>query len=349
MKILITGNMGYIGPSVVAELRHTHPRAKIIGFDAGYFAHCLTTAGTLPEIGLDAQIFGDVRRMDNAVFAGVDAVVYLAAISNDPMGNAFGEVTNAINHRAAVDCAHRARAVGARAFVFASSCSVYGYAEEGARDEGSPLDPLTAYARSKVAAEGELAELATRDFLVTNLRFATACGMSPRLRLDLVVNDFVASAIAARKITILSDGHPWRPLIHIRDMARAIDWAIGRNVEAGGQALIVNAGSDAWNYQVRRLAEAVAGVIPGIEVSVNAGAQPDRRSYRVDFALFRRLAPEHQPVHDLQRTIRELRDGLVEIGFQDREFRKSQLIRLNTLTALRASGALSEALFWQLP
>src|SRR5207253_4967291 len=145
--------------------------------------------------------------------------------------------------------------------------------------------PLTAYARSKVGCEQGLAPLADARFKITCLRFATACGMSDRLRLDLVVNDFVASAVASKKITILSDGTPWRPLIHVRDMARAIDWAFGRKPEAGGNFLVVNTGSDSWNYQVRNLAEAVSEIIPGIEVSINKAAPPDKRSYKVDFAL----------------------------------------------------------------
>jgi len=310
MKILITGNMGYIGPSVVRQLRATNPGARLVGFDIGYFAHCLTGPSALPERQLDEQVFGDVRDVPNAVLEGVDAVIYLAAISNDPMGNAHETVTLDINHRAAVELAKRAKVAGAKSYVFASSCSVYGYAEDGARRESSPVDPLTAYARSKVGAERDLALLADADFKVTCLRFATACGMSDRLRLDLVVNDFVASAIAARKITILSDGTPWRPLIHVRDMARALDWAVGRETANGGAFLVVNTGSDSWNYQVKGLAEAVSAIIPGIEVSINTAAAPDKRSYKVDFSLFRKLAPNHQPQYDLATTIKELKAGL---------------------------------------
>ncbi len=349
MKVLITGNMGYIGPVVVDHLRHCRPEAHLAGFDIGYFAHCLTGARRLPECGLDAQHFGDVRRFPDALLQGVDAVVYLAAISNDPMGNAFEAVTLDINYQSAVRLARQAKAAGAKSFVFASSCSVYGFADAEPRHEGSALDPLTAYARSKVAAERDLETLADGGFGVTCLRFATACGMSDRLRLDLVVNDFVASAVAARKITILSDGTPWRPLIHIRDMARAIDWAIGRGAGSGGHCLRVNVGSDTWNYQVRALAEAVANIVPGVEVSINKAAQPDRRSYKVDFSLFRKLAPEHQPEYDLARTIRELKGGLEAMQFQDQDFRRSQLMRLNTLSRLRQEGWLTEELRWVNP
>ena len=346
MKILITGNMGYIGPSVVRQLRASYPGATLVGFDIGYFAHCLTTTGALPERQLDEQIFGDVRNVPESALKGVDAVIYLAAISNDPMGNAHEAVTLDINHRAAIELAKSAKAAGAKSYVFASSCSVYGYAEDGARNENSPLDPLTAYARSKVYAERELAPLADANFRITCLRFATACGMSDRLRLDLVVNDFVASAIAAKKITILSDGTPWRPLIHVRDMARAMDWGVGREATSGGAFLVVNTGSDSWNYQVKALAEAVAAAIPGIEVSINTAAAPDKRSYKVDFSLFRKLAPNHQPQYDLAATIKELKAGLEAMNFADADFRKSQLMRLNMLSSLRKNNLLSDDLRW---
>jgi nucleoside-diphosphate-sugar epimerase len=346
MKILITGNMGYIGPLVSQHLRRERAGASLVGFDIGYFAQCLTNAARLPESNLDCQYFGDVRKIASDLLQGVDAVVYLAAISNDPMGNAYEAVTLDINYRAAVELAARAKAAGVGSFVFASSCSVYGYAADGARNEQSPLDPLTAYARSKVAAEKELAPLASPAFRITCLRFATACGMSNRLRLDLVVNDFVASALAVKKITILSDGTPWRPLIHVQDMARAIDWAVDREAGNGGPFLVVNTGSDQWNYQVKSLAEAVAKAVPGVEVSINKAAQPDRRSYKVDFSLFRELAPQHQPQFDLPATINDLKSGLEAMNFHDENFRKSQLIRLNTLATLRSRGLLTEDLRW---
>ncbi len=233
MKILITGNLGYVGPQVLRRLRDTREDAWIGGLDAGYFAHCLTGASAVPERLLDAQYFADVRATPPQILEGIDAIVHLAGISNDPIGNAFEKVTLAINHRATVALAVRAKAAGVGAFIFASSCSIYGQADDAPRDEGSELGPLTAYARSKALAEADLAGLADENFTVTCLRFATACGMSDRLRLDLVLNDFVASAIATGRIDIMSDGTPWRPLIHVADMARGIDWAIGRSAPSG--------------------------------------------------------------------------------------------------------------------
>src|SRR6186713_2568307 len=250
MRILITGNLGYVGPWVTRQLRVGYPDASLIGVDIGYFAHCLTDACRLPETLLDAQYFADIRRLPSALLEGVDAVVHLAAISNDPMGNAFEDVTFDVNYRAGIELARKAKAAGVRSFVFASSCSVYGSADDHPRTERSEVAPLTAYAKSKVLTELGLRELAGPGFRVSCLRFATACGMSDRLRLDLVLNDFVACAISTRRITVLSDGTPWRPLINVRDMARAIEWAIERHADAGGDCLIVNAGTNAWNYQV---------------------------------------------------------------------------------------------------
>jgi nucleoside-diphosphate-sugar epimerase len=346
MKILITGNMGYVGPVVVRHLREAFPAAYLAGVDTGYFAACLTGQGVLPESLLDVQYFSDVRALPDECLSGVDAIVHLSAISNDPMGKAFEAVTMEINHAASIEIARKAKRAGVTSFVFASSCSVYGFAAEGARDETALVNPLTAYARSKVSTEDDLRELADDDFKVTCLRFATACGMSPRLRLDLVLNDFAAGALASGKITILSDGTPWRPLINVKDMARAIEWAIVRSSDEGGTFLVINTGSDEWNYQVKDLAVAVERLIPNVSISINENAQPDKRSYKVDFSLFRRLAPRHQPVHDLETTIQELRAGLEAIGFADAEFRESRLIRLKALENLRRSGHLTEDLYW---
>lgn len=346
MRVLITGNMGYVGPGVVRHLRASLPGAVLLGYDSGLFGHCLTTPGPLPEAMLDVQHFGDVRDLPVALLEGVDAVVHLAAISNDPMGNRFESVTDAVNRAASLDVADKARAAGVGRFVFASSCSVYGFAEGGPRRESDPLNPLTAYARSKIGTEEGLRQRDTGEMVVTCLRFATACGMSDRLRLDLVLNDFVAGALASGRIDVLSDGSPWRPLIDVRDMARAIEWALVRDPGRGGRVLSVNAGSDAWNYQVRDLAGAVADAVPGTAVSINTDAPPDKRSYRVDFSLFRELAPDHQPRVTLEESIRALVDGLRAIGFDDPDFRDSQRIRLKVLSGFLESGRLDPEIRW---
>lgn len=341
MRVLITGNMGYVGPAVVRHLRDVWPGAELIGYDAGYFGHCLTTRGPLPETLLDRQHYGDVRELPADLLDGVDAVVHLAAISNDPMGNQFEAATDAINRAASLRLAELARDAGVRNFVFASSCSVYGFAEGGPRREEDELLPLTAYARSKIATEQGLAALGNGPMTITSLRFATACGMSDRLRLDLVLNDFVAGALSAGEISVLSDGSPWRPLIDVGDMARAIEWAAARGADNGGRVLAINAGSSEWNYQVRDLAEAVAAEVPGVRVSINKDAQPDKRSYRVDFSRFAALAPDHQPQTGLARSIRQLVEGLQAIGFSDPDFRNSGLARLNVIRGHLDSGWLT--------
>ena len=310
MKICVTGNLGYIGPCVMEHLRTVYPTAALVGLDTGFFAGCLLDPLHYPEYLPDLQYFADVRALPGGVFDGVDAVIHLAALSNDPLGNRFSEPTSEINHQATIEVARQAKRAGARSFVLASSCSVYGLSGDAARSERSEVNPLTAYAKSKVRAEADLAELACESFVVTCLRFATACGASPRLRLDLVLNDFVASAVSTGEIRILSDGTPWRPLIAVRDMARAAEWAaLCRTAVDGGRFLIVNVGSDDWNWQVRELATAVAAAFPGTRVSVNSDAQPDARSYRVDFGLFRSLAANHQPQMHAGRRDRRTEDG----------------------------------------
>jgi nucleoside-diphosphate-sugar epimerase len=348
VRILILGNMGYVGPAVVRHLRAQYPAAVLHGFDNGYFAHCLTGAKSLPEQLLDEQFFGDVRTITSSMLEGYTAVVQLAAISNDPMGEQFARVTGDINRTATLSTAKAAARVGVRNFVFASSCSVYGVADSSPRRESDALGPVTAYAKSKVGAEQDLAAIDTA-MTITCLRFATACGMSDRLRLDLVLNDFVACALSRGEITVLSDGSPWRPLIDVADMARAIDWAIQRSPGQGGRYLVVNAGSNDRNYQVRDLARAVADAVPGTAININSKAPVDSRSYRVDFGLFESLARDHRPQITLSQSISRLAAGLRDMDFKDGEFRQSRLMRLHVLRGHIQERRLSEGLEWLSP
>ena len=343
MKILVVGNLGYIGPMVAKHFRQQHPDAFIAGYDIGYFIQNYTANGIVGDTLLNKQYYGDVRNFDATILKGFDAVIYLAAISNDPMGNVFEQPTLDINFNAAISIAKHAKQSGVKHFVFASSCSVYGFADTAPRMENSEVNPLTAYAKSKVYAEQGLEPLADKNFQITCLRFATACGYSDRLRLDLVLNDFVASAIADKKITILSDGTPWRPLIHVKDMARAMDWAIQR--KEGGDFLIINTGSNQWNYQVKELAAAVQKLFPDVAVSINENAQPDKRSYKVSFNLYEQLAPRHQPQVSLTAAVEDLKNGLENIHFHDANFRQSHLIRLKTIQQLIDNKIVDEQLF----
>lgn len=346
MKILVLGNLGYVGPALIRELAERHSSVTLHGLDNAYFSHCLTGATAAPERYLAVQYYGDVRDVTPDMLRGYDAVIQLAAVSNDPMGNRFAAVTADINQRATVSIAEAAAAAGVRSYVFASSCSIYGVAEGAPRKETDPTAPMTAYARSKIGSEQAL-ERMNADMVITCLRFATACGMSDRLRLDLVLNDFVACALTSGRITVLSDGTPWRPLIDVGDMARAIDWAVHRSADNGGRFLRVNTGSDEWNYQVRDLAHAVAEAVPGTSSSINTDAPVDSRSYKVDFSLFRELAPEHQPRMTLSGSIGHLVEGLKRMNFSDPHFRQGPLMRLQVLQGHIAQGRLSEDLRWQ--
>lgn len=348
MKIIIAGNLGYIGPSVTNQLRKTYPDAELIGFDIGYFTHCLTNASFAPEVKLNMQVFGDIRKFPVKLLHGVDVIVDLAAISNDPMSVKFEQVTLDINYRAAVSLAKLARDNGVKSFVYASSCSMYGFADDSERKEGDKLNPLTAYARSKVMAEEELEPLAGDGFTITCHRFATACGWTNRLRLDLVLNDFVAGALVNKEISILSDGTPWRPMINTKDMARAIGWGIQRKPENGGKFLAVNTGSNQWNNRILALAEAIETVIPGVKISVNPDAPPDKRSYRANFDLFKKLAPDYQPQEDLISTVKEIKDNLIAMNFNDPNYRESLFIRLKVIDYLQKSGLLNSNLEWTL-
>jgi len=338
--------MGYVGSVVSRHLRARHPGAVLHGFDNAYFAHGLTGSAVVPERNLDQQFYGDVRTLAAEQIERYDAIVQLAAISNDPMGDRFEKATMEINQGSSVSLARLAAAAGVRSYVFASSCSVYGVASGGPRKESDPLNPMTAYARSKIGTERELESL-DADMTVTCLRFATACGMSDRLRLDLVLNDFVACALSQHRITVLSDGTPWRPLIDVEDMARAIDWAIERDAGNGGRYLAVNVGSDDRNYQVRDLARAVAQAVGDTEVSINLDAPADSRSYQVDFGLYAGLAPSHQPQVTLGQSIANLSAGLKRMGFDDAQFRASNLIRLNVLQDHIAQKRLNADFEWQ--
>lgn len=335
--------MGYLGAVLVRHLRKVMPEAILVGYDTGYFKDSLMPRAEPPERLLQQQIIGDIRDLNESHLTNVDGVIHLAAISNDPMGSRFELVTEEINYRAGTKLARCAVSQGVRSFVFASSCSLYGFAEGGPRKEEDPLNPLTAYAKSKAEMERSLASMDPKNTSMTCLRFATACGASDRLRLDLVLNDFVASAVSEKKITIMSDGTPWRPLIDVEDMARAMEWALTRNPQGHGSCLSVNVGTDSWNFQVRDLADAVARAIPGCSISLNPLATPDRRSYRVDFSKFRKIAPDYQPRATLPDTIQKLCASLHQ-AFPGGGIRRDHLLRLKTLERMLSEGVLDHEL-----
>ena len=345
MRILIIGGSGYIGPSLVQALRTQPTRHHLTGLDAGWFASQVDGRVPLPEVSLDEFRLGDVRDLVAADLEGFDSVIYLAAISNDPMGNRFRDLTFEINLRQATRVAGMALDAGASHFVFASSASVYGRGS-GDRSEHDTLDPQTAYAETKIQAEGELAQLANSQYKISCLRFATACGWSPRIRLDLVLNDFVATALTKGRIEVLSDGSPWRPLIHVDDMARAVCWAISPDRDAVSAFVSVNVGSPEWNFQIKELAQAVATSLGGVDVLINQMASPDSRSYRLDFSRWMDIAPNHQPQVSLEQAIDQLAEGLGTLPDLRADFRSSERIRLKQLESMIAKGYLNEDLRW---
>lgn len=341
MKILLVGHRGYVGPVVAVHLARAIPGAEMHGIDSNWFDG--SEAAGFPDGVFARQRSADVRDLKAADFGGYDAVVALAAVSNDPIGKEFEAATADINSEAVLAAARAAKAAGVSRFVFASSCSMYGAGSDSFRKETDTLNPLTAYARSKVVTETGLRPIADDGFTVTSLRFATACGASPMLRLDLVLNDFVATALRTGRIEVLSDGTPWRPLIHVEDMARAVEWALTRD---GDNMVEVNVGSQAWTWQIGQLAKEVAGVLGGVAVEINMNAAPDNRSYRVDFSKFSSLAPDHQPRKDFSEAVRELADEIRAIDFADKAVRESRFIRLNVLRGHVRDGRLDGALRW---
>jgi nucleoside-diphosphate-sugar epimerase len=294
MKTLVIGSDGYVGPVTCSKLEEI---SEVIRLDAGWFGQ--TSSGTIK---------GDIRYLlDEIDYSGLDCVVYLAAVSNDPMGKNFAEITHEINHHAAVQVAQRAKKNHVRKFVYASSCSAYGAGSDKPRKEVDQLNPLTDYAQSKVNAELDLIKLADPDFNVYCLRFATACGASTNLRLDLVVNDFVASALTRNKIKVLSNGEPYRPLIAVDDMALAIKGvSLAKNSDKKF-ANIYNVGSEKFTYRIRDLAYEVSRYLSfDPEVEINHSATHDDRSYKVNFDQFNSDFPNFVPKQDLQKVVNGL-------------------------------------------
>lgn len=345
MKILITGNLGYVGSVLTKYLKKKYPCIIIRGYDIGYFKDQLSISNGDSEIKVDHQHIGDIRSFDENLLDDTDAIIHLAAISNDPIGKRFAKITEEVNYHASLKLAMAAKKHGVKSFSFASSCSVYGLSNGKSKCENDILNPLTEYAKSKINTEMDLKEIADKNFTVTALRFSTACGSSDRLRLDLVLNDFVASAMLNNKIEILSDGTPWRPLIDVEDMARAFDWAIHRDINNGGQFLAVNVGRNENNVQIIELAKMVSDYFT-INIQVNSDALPDNRSYKVDFSLFNNLAINYLPIKSIRDSIKELAANMEMIDFKDKNFRNSDFIRLLKLNKLIQEKRLNRNLEW---